>query len=232
MIQVSMPHGTADIAIRLCAAALFGGSVGFERDVHGRSAGLRTHILVCMGSALFMLISISLPVLTDGESLRVDPGRIASQIVTGIGFLGAGVIIKQGLAVRGLTTAACLWVTAALGMAAGAGMYRIGAFVSALTVATLIGLNLFERTYRHDTYRRIVVATRMDADVGRILDAVRSVGLTVLACDIERDYPRGALTTRIEVRIFQKGTTEPLAQKVLESLQGAAIRIDHFSWHR
>ena len=103
MVQISMPAGTVDILIRLSAAAVFGGVIGFERDVHGRSAGLRTHLLVCVGSALFMLVSLSTPGFLEGASIRVDPGRIAAQIVTGIGFLGAGVVIKQGASVRDST---------------------------------------------------------------------------------------------------------------------------------
>lgn len=232
MIQVSMPQTTADLMVRLTVAAVFGGVIGFERDVHGRSAGLRTHLLVCLGSALFMVVSLSTSTLIEGASVRVDPGRIAAQIVTGIGFLGAGVVIKQGMSIRGLTTAACLWVTAALGMAAGGGMYWIATFVTLLTLATLVGLNSFERAFRHDTYRRIVLRTGMESEVAVILEAVRKAGVSVLACDVERDYRNGALTARMDLRIFHRGTTEPIAQRVLESIQGAGIPIDHFYWHR
>jgi len=230
MIQISMPIGTVDILIRLSVAAVFGGVIGFERDVHGRSAGLRTHLLVCVGSALFMLVSLATSSLLEGDSIRVDPGRIAAQIVTGIGFLGAGVVIKQGASVRGLTTAACLWVTAALGMAAGAGMYWVSGFVTLLTLITLVGLNAFERAFRHDTYRHLTICTRMDADVTRILEAVRTTGVTVLACDIDRDYRAESLTARIEIRIFHRGTTDPVAQKILEAVHGTGIQLDRFSW--
>jgi putative Mg2+ transporter-C (MgtC) family protein len=232
MIQVSMPQSTADILIRLCLAALFGGVIGFERDVHGRSAGLRTHLLVCLGSALFMIISLAVSTLGEGTLVRVDPGRVAAQIVTGIGFLGAGVIIKHGMSVRGLTTAACLWVTAALGMAAGGGMYWVSISVTVLTVGTLIGLNSFERAFRHDTYRRVLLRTTTDADVGKILDAVRTTGVTVLACDTERKYRGKELVARIDLRLFQKGTTEPTAQRVLEAIQGTGIVIEQFTWKR
>lgn len=232
MIEISMPTGTVDILFRLSAAAAFGGVIGFERDVHGRSAGLRTHLLVCVGSALFMLLSLTVANLLEGASIRVDPGRIASQIVTGIGFLGAGVVIKQGASVRGLTTAACLWVTAALGMAVGGGMYVVSAFVTMLTILTLVGLNVLERAFRHDTYRHLTIHTQMDTDVTRIVDAVRAVGVTVLACDIDRDYKAEVLTARLELRIFHRGTTDPIAQKVLEAVQGTGISIDRFTWKR
>ena len=232
MIQISEPASTIDFLVRLSVAALCGGVIGFERDVHGRSAGLRTHLLVCVGSCLFMLVSLAAPHVLQGESIRADPGRIAAQIVTGIGFLGAGVVIKQGASVRGLTTAACLWVTAALGMASGGGTYWIAGFVTVLTVVTLVGLNAFERAFRHDTYRYLLIRTRIDADLARILDAERGTGVTVLSCDIDRDYPSAVLTARMEIRIFHRGITEPIAQKVLEAVQGTGISLERFSWSR
>ncbi|MFA6815192.1 MAG: MgtC/SapB family protein [Lentisphaeria bacterium] len=114
--------------LRFSLSILFGGLIGFERDRHGRAAGLRTNMLVCSGSALFTIISITI-------STVGDPGRIAAQIVSGIGFLGAGTIIKSGFSIRGLTTAACMWVVAAVGMATGCGMYEIASFC---TIATLV----------------------------------------------------------------------------------------------
>ncbi len=112
---------------RLLLAVLLGGLIGAERQIHGRPAGLRTHILVCAGSALIMIVGQSL-----GPS--IDPGRAVAGIVTGIGFLGAGVIVKSHDIVRGLTTAACIWFVAALGIAIGQGLYVIAA------VGTVIGL--------------------------------------------------------------------------------------------
>jgi putative Mg2+ transporter-C (MgtC) family protein len=129
-----------DVLLRLVVAAALTGAIGIERELRERAAGLRTHMLVGVGSALFTIVSaygwgafdFSTP-----EGVVFDPTRIAAQIVTGIGFLGAGAIIRQGLSVRGLTTAAGLWVVAAIGMAAGAGYY------SAALIATgivLVGL--------------------------------------------------------------------------------------------
>jgi putative Mg2+ transporter-C (MgtC) family protein len=130
----------AEVLLRVGLAAVLGGAVGAEREYREREAGLRTHMLVSVGAALFTLISayawrdfeFSTP-----EGIVFDPTRIAAQIVTGIGFLGAGAIIRQGLSVRGLTTAATLWVVAAIGMAAGAGYYS-GAFIT--TVVVLVSL--------------------------------------------------------------------------------------------
>src|ERR671938_376687 len=115
-----------EVVLRVVLAAVLGGAVGVEREIREREAGLRTHLLVSVGAALFTLASAYgfREFLTNGGSVvRADPTRIAAQIVSGIGFLGAGAIIRQGLAVRGLTTAATLWLVAAIGMAAGAGYY-------------------------------------------------------------------------------------------------------------
>src|SRR3954463_11629043 len=114
---------------RLALAAALGGAIGFERELRDREAGFRTHMLVCVGSALFTIVSAYgfSDFLTSGDQvIRADPTRIAAQIVTGIGFLGAGAIIRQGVSIRGLTTAATLWVAAAIGMASGAGQHAGG----------------------------------------------------------------------------------------------------------
>lgn len=131
-----MPElGWDDVALRLAVAAALGGAVGLERELREREAGLRTHLLVSVGAAVFTLVSAyGFSEFRYGleTGITMDPTRIAAQIVTGIGFLGAGAIIRQGLSVRGLTTAATLWVVAAIGMASGAGYY------SAAVVGTLI----------------------------------------------------------------------------------------------
>ncbi len=134
----------AEVFLRLLLAALFGGLVGWEREIAGRAAGFRTHILVSMGAALVMLTSIEL-FRQYGERTDVDPTRMAAQVVSGIGFLGAGTIIRSGTAVRGLTTAASLWVVAAVGMAAGCGFWKAAAMATALV---LVGLAFFGRLGR------------------------------------------------------------------------------------
>jgi putative Mg2+ transporter-C (MgtC) family protein len=131
------------IAIHLLAAAGAGGIIGIERSYHARPAGFRTHTLVCIASSLLMLVmlyqSLWLPG-DDPEVFRTDPTRMAQGIMTGIGFLGAGVIFKEGLSVRGLTTAASIWMTAAIGILIGIGFYYPAALA---TVLTLIVLSVF-----------------------------------------------------------------------------------------
>ena len=132
---------TLDFILRLFIAALLGGMIGLEREYREKAAGLRTHFLVALGSALFMIISVYgfNGVLTNSQ-MHLDVSRIAAQVVSGIGFLGAGTIIFQKNAVHGLTTAAGVWVTAAIGLTCGAGMYVLA--LSA-TLLVLIGLEAF-----------------------------------------------------------------------------------------
>lgn len=132
------------IVIRLVLAFVLGGLIGLEREVHGRAAGLRTHILVCLGSSLIMLTSMHLFHLYRGVA-TVDPARIAAGVITGIGFLGAGTIIRSKVSVSGLTTAASLWAVAGIGLAIGSGFY-LGAYVTAVMVLfTLFVLTKLEK---------------------------------------------------------------------------------------
>jgi putative Mg2+ transporter-C (MgtC) family protein len=129
-----------DLSLRLLVAAGLGLAIGFEREIHGHPAGLRTHMLVALGSGLFTVLSIRGFLGEPGTAL-VDPTRIAAQIVSGIGFLGAGAILKDGIVIRGLTTAASLWATAAVGMAAGAGEYVIGVVAAIVILVSLWPIN-------------------------------------------------------------------------------------------
>ena len=138
---------TGELILRVLAAAALGGLVGFEREFSDQPAGFRTHILVSLGSALFTIAgAYGFEGFFEGSAdIRLDPTRVAAQIVTGIGFLGAGAILRQGLNVRGLTTAAALWVTAAIGMAVGFGYWTAAAATTAVVVAALYGLKRMER---------------------------------------------------------------------------------------
>lgn len=165
-----------EISIRLLLASLLGAAIGFEREIHAHPAGMRTHLLVALGSAAFSVLSIFFfvsPAAPNG-SLPTDPSRIAAQIVTGIGFLGAGAILKYGTSVRGLTTAASLWATAAVGMAAGAGALLVAIVTSALIVFSLGPLNWVIARFRREEqhmFRLRLMATRLDAlgEVSRAL---------------------------------------------------------------
>ncbi len=152
------------IFFRLVLAAILSGAIGFEREFHGRSAGFRTHILLCIGSTLIMLTSMHMFDIFAGKVL-VDPGRIAAGVITGIGFLGAGTIMHFKSSIRGLTTAASLWVVAGIGLAVGSGFY-FGSILT--TVITMVVLMLFSRLehvmIRKDWYRTIIIETKEGLD--------------------------------------------------------------------
>src|SRR5688572_19609419 len=134
------PLSDAELVQRLLTAALLGAILGFERELRQKSAGLRTNILIAIGSALFTLMSYELA----GDAQGGDPGRIAAQIVTGIGFLGAGAIMRTDSGIHGLTTAATVWVNAAVGVAAGGGSYHLAFIATGVTIAALLVLHPLE----------------------------------------------------------------------------------------
>jgi putative Mg2+ transporter-C (MgtC) family protein len=148
MMALTMPDLAAqlDFSARLIIAAALGALIGAEREIHGHPAGIRTHMLVALGSGIFTVLSIH--GFGQAPGAGIDPTRIAAQIVSGIGFLGAGAILKDGIVIRGLTTAASLWATAAVGMAAGAGEYVIGTVAAAVIIVSLWPINaLAERLH-------------------------------------------------------------------------------------
>jgi putative Mg2+ transporter-C (MgtC) family protein len=134
-----------ELAQRLLLAAVLGGALGLEREWRNKDAGLRTNILIAIGAALFTLMSIE---LSGG---RGDPGRVAAQVVTGIGFLGAGAIMRTDAGIQGLTTAATIWVNAAVGVAAGGGSYHLAVIATGVTLITLLVLQPIEK---YIDYRR------------------------------------------------------------------------------
>ena len=130
--------------LRLSLATMLGAVIGFEREYHAKEAGIRTHLLVALGACLFMILSVyGFDFMLDRDHVSFDPSRIASQVVTGIGLIGAGTIILQKNVVRGLTTAAGLWVTAAIGMACGVGMYVVAAVSTTLVMICYEAFNFF-----------------------------------------------------------------------------------------
>jgi putative Mg2+ transporter-C (MgtC) family protein len=167
---------------RLALAAALGSIIGLEREFREREAGLRTHLLVALGSALFTIVSAFgfHDVLTHDPQVvvRLDPSRIAAQIVSGIGFLGAGAIIRQGLSIRGLTTAATLWVVAAIGMAAGAGFYSVAIITTVVALVALwplryIAYRMIDRVKPEED--RIVVEMREGHSLAELLTNVTQV---------------------------------------------------------
>ncbi len=210
-----------DTLLRLAVAALLGGAIGLERELDEKAAGLRTHMLVASGSALFTLVGAYgfSSFLGHGKVVSYDPSRIAAQIVTGIGFLGAGVIFRQGFTIRGLTTAASLWLVAAIGMAAGAGYWAGAVLATGVGVVSLRPLEwLKERLIPQRAAQRMVVELKEDESAGPVLEAVERSG-DLLA--LRREGKR----LEIEVRIDWNRRANALDQvATLDEVQEARWR--------
>ncbi len=224
-----LPEESTEILVRIIVAAVLGSFIGLERDVHGRAAGLRTHLLVSMGAAVFMVLSDLVARSVYGKTMA-DPGRIAAQIITGIGFLGAGVIIKEGINIRGLTTAACLWVTAGIGMAAGSGYFIIAVAVTVMALVSLIFLKYLERIYLKDSYRVLTVVTPIHVTASDIIEKVKRKHLTILNCDIERNYESGITVTKLLILLYHRGITDKLAHGIIESLEKSKMTLKSVKW--
>jgi putative Mg2+ transporter-C (MgtC) family protein len=199
----------------LLMAALVGSLVGWERERRDYPAGLRTHILVCVGSALITLVSIRM------AGTRADPTRIAAQIVSGIGFLGAGTIMRQGNIIRGLTTAASLWTIAGIGMAIAAGgeMAILGVVAALIVFFTLTAVDWLEDTYiTGRKYQRLRLVTGPDRDiVARMLLGLTERGMEAREVSIEEDADNGqlivSLTVRTPSQFRRQAVTEWLARQ-------------------
>jgi putative Mg2+ transporter-C (MgtC) family protein len=194
-----------ELLLRLAAAAGLGGAIGFERELREREAGLRTHMLVATGSALFTIISaygFREFLVNGGAVVRADPTRIAAQIVTGVGFLGAGAIIRQGLAVRGLTTAATLWLVAAVGMAAGAGYYSAALIATAGALFTLGPLRIVAfkivRRYRAETGHLLVQLPAGETPAG-VVGVVERAGARIQSMEVSVEGDRRHLELTVQL---------------------------------
>jgi putative Mg2+ transporter-C (MgtC) family protein len=222
--------GWDEALLRLALAAVLGGVVGIERELREREAGLRTHLLVALGSALFTIVSAYgfHAFLSSGANVvRADPTRIAAQIVTGIGFLGAGAIIRQGLSVRGLTTAATLWVVAAIGLAVGAGYYGGALITTGLVVLALWPLRLvayrFVRRFRPEE-GRLLVELGAGESTGAVIDEVERVGARLQSIEVSQEGSRRRL--RLDVALPTGMKIPVLVARVADVAQVAEVRWD------
>ena len=212
------------LVIRLLIAAACGGFVGLERELHGRVAGLRTHILVCVGSCLIMLVSIyTIDHYGQGHG---DPSRIAAQVVSGIGFLGAGTILRFKASVRGLTTAASLWTVAGIGLACGVGFFE-GALVTTLIILiALFVLSKAERNIlRRAWYRDLVIEfTTYDPHQTEQVKAVLS-HFPVETRDIDlKSIPSGGSVLILHLKVLSERYREDIRKK-MASLSGV-VKVD------
>ena len=182
--------------LRLLLAAVLAGAIGIERELREQEAGLRTHMLVCVGATMFMLVGVygwSDYELGNDIGVVVDPSRVASYVVSGIGFLGAGAIIRHGINVRGLTTAASLWVVAAIGVAVGAGMYTLSVATTALVILALWPLAQVKNMLagKQEATKRLAVTLDGGASVIAALAAIEEAGLEMTSIEVgEEDEVR------------------------------------------
>jgi putative Mg2+ transporter-C (MgtC) family protein len=219
-----------EFLVRILLASLLGGLIGLERYIHGRAAGLRTHLLVSLGAAIFTILSgvISNNAATYG--FTTDPARIAAQIVSGIGFLGAGVIIKEGASVRGLTTAACLWTVAAIGMATGGGYYAIALFATVIAMIGLVILKYSENLFSKDAYRILSIQTSTQVNTSQINQIIKSKQLKILNCDIEKNYATDTTLMRLLIKLHYCGRTDKLAHDVINLLESSSLMLREIRW--
>ena len=212
-------HG--EILFRLFLAAILGALVGFEREVHGRPAGIRTYLILCLGSALVMVLSqyLSYGMVEElpADALRVDPGRIAAQALTGIGFLGAGVILRYKDTIRGLTTAACVWVVCAIGLTIGAGFYLYGSVVAILTVVSLVGVKFFERRLKKDWYQEMTIVSQdMAGQFNLFQDVITRHAFEVINFGLKKDLEKHEITANFLLRIRTSHPNRQMLQEVFE----------------
>jgi putative Mg2+ transporter-C (MgtC) family protein len=208
--------------LRLALAGVLGGLIGLERELREREAGLRTHLLVSVGAALFTIAGAY-----GFDSVRVDPTRIAAQIVTGIGFLGAGAIIRQGFSVRGLTTAATLWVVAAVGLASGAGNYSGAVITTAVVLVALwplriLAFHLLRRFHPEDG--RLLVELPAGTPPGSVIDEVVRSGVRISSIGVAQEGDRRRLEVDV---VLSKDVTAPhLVARVADVPDVADVRWD------
>lgn len=210
-----------DTIIRLLLGALLGGIIGFERQSHGRPAGFRTHLLVSLASVLIMIVSDDYYRLSalNPEIIRIDPARIAAGAITGIGFLGAGVIIKSGFTVQGLTTAACLWVVSAIGLAVGSGLYLAAIVTFIITIFALLILRKVETGISRLIYKVLTVTTEPEVEEAQIRRMISEKGAEVSNIDYEMDRTKNELTYHITISF----TNVDVIKRLLLNLSRAAF---------
>lgn len=197
--------------LRLFIAGILGGLIGFEREVRAKEAGLRTHFIVALGSALFMIIS------QYAFSGRFDASRVAAQVVSGIGFIGAGVIIFQKNVVRGVTTAAGLWVAAAIGLACGSGMYDIAIAATLLTLLCLEAMHWISKKYGEKNVS-VTVSPIKGEDLPELLEDIKKTGAEVHSFNLMQD------TASVQVLVKQRYYTATV-NKLLECTKDYQVEI-------
>ena len=207
---------TADMLLRIAMAGVLGGLIGLERQLRAKEAGLRTHVLVGIGSAMFMIVSkYGFDDILAHNHIALDPSRVAAQVVSGMGFLGAGTIIIQKQIVKGLTTAAGLWVTAAIGLVIGSGLYEIGIYG---TVLALVVLETFSRISRLLIGRHLTLTFHLKAkSVPQVLVTLQQLNVrTGNVSVVNRDAENSLCEMMVEVTLSRRIQPHQLYEDLLQ----------------
>lgn len=211
--------GTHETIIRLVIAAVAGSIIGFERERLQWAAGLRTHMLVCVGSCLVMIVSaFGFSEVLHQKNIVLDPSRIAAQVVSGIGFLGAGTILLRGEVVRGLTTAASLWAVAAIGLAVGSGLYIAALSTTTIVLLILAGIKPIEDYYhgKMQTRRVNVVAKRGEMSIATLHDTIGARAIRVKQFVQQPDEQDDLDTIEITFSRLSRGAIADIARELKE----------------
>lgn len=224
----------AELFLRVGTAIVLGGFIGYERELREQPAGLRTHILVALASATFALVSLHVYEFqhypNDGL-IRFDGGRIASNIVVGIGFLGGGAILHSGMSIKGLTTAASLWLVAAIGLASGGGMFLLAVTTTVASLIALVALRYLVEEPRKRILR-LKVTLEIEGDfIGRaaLIAFLNPVGAILIGVDYSRDFSANRSRLELEVRLPSDEYEEPLLNRLGE-LKGVKRAEVERSW--
>jgi putative Mg2+ transporter-C (MgtC) family protein len=210
--------------VKLIIASLLGGIIGWERERRGRPAGLRTHILVCVGVTLMMVVSEHIferyKTFAADSIIRVDPARIAAQVVTGIGFLGAGTIMRLKTTVRGLTTAASLWVVAGIGLAIGSSCYIPAILTTILALIALLLVPFFERNVKRDKYKTIKLCiSGAEPLFTPILAILERNSMDMQQYEYERDIVKNEVVYSISVRFKDESSIIKVSDEITTSIK-------------
>lgn len=214
-----------DFILRLFVAGAMGIFIGLEREYRAKEAGYRTHFLVALGSALLMIVSqYGFDDVVKTDLVRLDPSRVAAQVVSGIGFIGAGTIILQKQIVRGLTTAAGIWATSGIGLAVGAGMYEIGV---AATILVLVGLEVLSFFFKSMGMHNLVVefSTENRESLKKVSSKFRSKNYLVVSYEMHEEADLGRVVYRVNMMIRAKQKNEEgLMLMLLQEFPDVTVR--------
>ncbi|MBE1445497.1 MgtC/SapB family protein [Paenibacillus sp. OAS669] len=211
-----------DLTLRILTAAAMGGLIGFEREWSNHAAGLRTHILVCVGAAAIMLLSIyGFGEFAVEPNVRMDPARLAAQVISGIGFLGAGAIIRTGSTISGLTTAASIWVVAAIGLCVGAGFYYCAALATVLVFLSLFALNKWERHLMRNRRHQEVVIKVYDRPgvMGKISTVFGEQGIQIVTVKMKSEEPHHSPDGDVPVMELKFNVKTTHSEKLMRAIQ-------------